>query len=341
MPKAVSKPATTRQAIQQPPAGDTDRLLAAQVDAVRRFSRFYTRTIGVLHESFLGSALSLTEGRVLYELGQGPAVASGLAEALDLDPGYLSRILKAFESRDLLRRSPSSEDGRQQIVSLSVKGRKLFHAIDRRSAEEVAALLAPMSGDARGRLARAMREIEEIVAPRSAPRAYWLRDPKPGDIGRIVSRHGALYAQEYGFDWTFEALVAEVAAAFVRNFAPGRERCWIAETDEGVAGSVFVVRQSDEVAKLRLLYVEPSARGLGIGRRLVDEAIAFARGAGYRGITLWTNDCLDAARHIYERAGFVRVAQEPHRSFGCDLVGETWELQLSVTAPTRTRRIRN
>lgn len=320
-----------------------DRRLAAQVAAVRRFTRFYTRTVGVLQDGLLGSALSLTEGRIIYELGQGPAVAAGLAEMLDLDAGYLSRILKAFDDQKLITRRPSEHDGRQSVVALTIKGRKLFHVIDQRSAEEVGALIGPMSERDRQRLVGAMAVIEGIVAPTAAPKTYWLRDPRPGDLGHVTSRQGALYHQEYGFDHTFEALVAEICAAFAKTFDPAFEKCWIAETDEGVVGSVFIVRASDEVAKLRLLYVEPSARGLGLGRRLVEEAIRFSRERGYRRLTLWTNDCLDAARHIYERAGFSLVAQEQHTSFGCALVGQTWELALDLPVSdieaTRTRRI--
>jgi len=305
---------------------------AARVQAVRRFSRFYTRRIGVLHEGLLGSDLSLTEGRVVYELAQRESWnAAGLAAELDVDAGYLSRILRGFEERGLIERRPSETDGRQSVIRLTKAGRAMFTEIDARSRAEVGAMLERLTSGEQIRLTEALETAERLLGGegREVPRvAYVLRPPRSGDMGWIVHRQGALYAREYGWDEHFEALVAEIVAGFVQNLDPKRERCWIAEQAGTVVGSVFVVRESDEVAKLRLLYVEPDARGLGIGVRLVDECIRFARQAGYRRMTLWTNDVLVAARRIYQRAGFELVKSERHHSFGHDLVGENWDLVL-------------
>ena len=305
--------------------------LAARVAAVRRFSRFYTRRIGVLHEGFLGSGLSLTEGRVIYELGQRRAWhAAGLGAELELDAGYLSRILKGFEDKGWIERRPSERDGRQSVIGLTQAGRAVFAGIDGRSRAEVGAMLARLPEADQGRLVQALATAERLLDEGRPDQlvAYVLRPPRAGDMGWVVYRHGVLYAQEYGWDETFEALVADIVAGFVRNFDAKRERCWIAEQDGGVMGAVFLVRESDEVAKLRLLYVEPAARGAGIGRRLVEECVRFAREARYRRITLWTNDVLVAARRIYQAAGFRLVKAEPHHSFGHDIVGENWELAL-------------
>lgn len=304
--------------------------LDERIKAVRRFTRFYTGRLGVLKEGLLDSSFSLTEARVLYELAnrEGPT-ATELGHDLGLDAGYLSRILKRFEDDGLLEKTRSNSDGRQSHLSITEKGREAFAPLDRRSRDENAALLDTLSEPDQRRLVEAMGTIETLLGWRPEPKApYMLRPHRPGDMGWIIHRHGALYAQEYGWDETFEALVAEIAANFIKDFDPRKERCWIAEKDAEIVGSVLLVRQSDEVAKLRLLYVEPKARGLGIGRRFVEECIAFARSAGYRRITLWTNDVLHAARSIYTRAGFKLVAAEPHRSFGHDLVGENWELEL-------------
>ena len=305
---------------------------AARVQAVRRFSRFYTRRIGVLHEGLLGSDLSLTEGRVVYELAQRESWnAAGLAAELDVDAGYLSRILRGFEERGLIERRPSETDGRQSVIRLTKAGRAMFTEIDARSRAEVGAMLERLTSGEQIRLTEALETAARLLGGegREVPRvAYVLRPPRSGDMGWIVHRQGALYAREYGWDEHFEALVAEIVAGFVQNLDPKRERCWIAEQAGTVVGSVFVVRESDEVAKLRLLYVEPDARGLGIGVRLVDECIRFARQAGYRRMTLWTNDVLVAARRIYQRAGFELVKSERHHSFGHDLVGENWDLVL-------------
>jgi len=301
-----------------------------QVDRIRRFNRFYTRQIGLLNEGLLDSEYSLTEVRVLYELAyRGPLTAAALGQDLGLDAGYLSRILRRFESRGLIDRSRSAEDRRQVLVSLTDAGRTTFRPLDRASAAQVAAMLSGLSASERESLLQAMSTIERLLDPDQEPEEpYILRSLQVGDIGWIVHRQGVLYAQEYGWDETFEALVAEIAAAFVKAYDPAWERCWIAEREGEVVGSVFLVRHSPEVAKLRLLYVEPSARGLGIGRRLVDECIGFAKAKGYRTLTLWTNDVLVSARRIYQAAGFRLVKEEAHRSFGKDLVGQTWDLTL-------------
>ncbi|WP_029919605.1 bifunctional helix-turn-helix transcriptional regulator/GNAT family N-acetyltransferase [Nevskia soli] len=303
---------------------------AAGIAAVRRFNRFYTRQIGVLRQGLLDSPFSLAEARVLYEIAhrQQPT-ATELAQDLQLDAGYLSRILRAFEKGGLLRKQASPTDARQSLLSLTAAGRKAQLALEAGSNAEVGAMLAALPADSRSRILQAMQTIERLLgAPQAAHEPYLLRTHRPGDMGWIVHRHGALYAQEYGWDETFEALVAEIVAKFVQNFDPRRERCWIAERDGEILGSVFLVKHSASTAQLRLLLVEPSARGLGIGRRLVEECIRFARQSGYSDITLWTNDILSAARHIYESAGFRLVGEKPHRSFGHDLVGQTWELRL-------------
>jgi DNA-binding MarR family transcriptional regulator/GNAT superfamily N-acetyltransferase len=300
------------------------------VEAVRRFNRFYTQRIGVLHEGLLGTEFSLAEGRVLYELARrdGPT-ASDLVRDLGLDSSYLSRILKSFEKQGLLRRSPATDDARRRLLTLTARGRKAFAPLDARSRAEIGAMLAPLAVAEQNRLVGAMDTIESALAGSSAQNPpYRLRPQAPGDIGWVVSRHGALYAQEYGWDSTFEALVAEIAARFLRHFDPRGESCWIAERRGENVGSAFVVKQAKTIAKLRLLLVEPSARGLGIGRALVAECVGFARAAGYRKVVLWTNDILHAARHLYVEAGFVLVKEERHHSFGRDLVGQNWALDL-------------
>lgn len=301
-----------------------------RIAAVRRFNRFYTQQIGVLREGLHESRFSLTQARVLYELAQRPPLpAAELARDLALDAGYLSRILRGFETEGLIVRTPSKTDARQSSIALTEAGRAAFAPLDRASREEISALLRRLPGPQQQRLVEAMRTIETLLGDRPASRPpYLLRPHRAGDIGWVVHRHGVLYAEEYGWDETFEALVAEVGAEFIKNFDPKRERCWIAEQDGAIVGSVFLVRKTDEIAKLRLLYVEPFARGAGIGRRLVEECLRFAKSVGYRRITLWTNSVLVAARRIYETAGFELVASEPHHSFGHDLVGETWERDL-------------
>ena len=303
---------------------------AARIAAVRRFNRFYTRQIGVLQEGLLASEFSLTEARLLYELAHRDGLsAAQLARELGLDPGYLSRILTAFARRGLVSKQPAPDDGRQSLLMLTPDGLAAFAPLDARSRAEVGAMLARLSASEQRRLIAAMATIEALLGDAAAPQEpYLLRPHQPGDIGWVISRHGALYAEEYGWDETFEALVAEIAGRFITNFDAKRERCWIAERAGARIGSVFLVRDSDSVAKLRLLLLEPEARGLGIGRRLVEECIRFARRTGYRTVTLWTNDILVAARRIYQAAGFTLVAEERHHSFGHDLVGQNWELAL-------------
>lgn len=306
---------------------------ATSTEAVRRFSRFYTRRIGVLAEAYLGTRFSVAEARVLYELAARPGItAKELTRELDLDPGYLSRILADFRQRRLLSRAPSTADSRQRLLELTTSGRQAFTTLDEASRRAIRAMLAPLGRDERRRLVAAMDAIQTMLggtrARAGAP--CRLRPHRPGDIGWVVERHGALYAREYGWDARFEALVARVAADFLDNFDPARERCWIAERDGERAGSVFLVKHPERegVAKLRLLLVEPGARGMGLGRRLVRECTRFARRAGYHTITLWTNSVLDAARRIYIEEGYTLVKEEPHHSFGRDLVGQTWELKL-------------
>jgi DNA-binding MarR family transcriptional regulator/GNAT superfamily N-acetyltransferase len=301
-----------------------------RVGVVRRFNRLWTHRIGVLQEEFLGSEFSLTEVRVLYELAQRQeTTASELGEELGLDAGYLSRILRGFEKGSLIHKSPSEADGRRKLLRITERGREVFAPLDERSRACIGAMLSGMSIEEQERLVGAMRTIERLLGARSEPEVpYLLRPHWAGDMGWVVHRHGVLYAREYGWDERFEALVAEIVAKFIQHYDPKLERCWIAERDGEIVGSVFIVKQSEEIAKLRLLLVEPKARGLGIGSRLVEECIRFARQIGYQKITLWTNDVLHTARRIYERVGFRLVYEEPHHSFGHDLVGQTWELIL-------------
>lgn len=301
-----------------------------RIDAVRAFNRFYTRQIGLLDEGLLKSTFSLTEARVLYELAHRDGLtATDLARDLGLDAGYLSRLLKKFEERDLVERATIEADARRSSIALTKAGRQAFAPLNQGSHEQVAALLERLSAAEQDRLVRAMQTVQRLLGGSAEPRIpYMLRSLQVGDIGWIIHRQGLLYAQEYGWDETYEALVAEILGAFVKSFDPKWERSWIAEREGEVVGSVFVVRQSDAVAKLRLLYVEPSARGLGIGRRLVEECIGFARTKGYRTLTLWTNDVLTSARRIYEAAGFKLTDEERHHSFGKDLVGQNWNLEL-------------
>ncbi|WEX11196.1 bifunctional helix-turn-helix transcriptional regulator/GNAT family N-acetyltransferase [Chelativorans sp. AA-79] len=301
-----------------------------QVSAVRRFNRFYTRQIGLLEEGLLKSEFSLTEARILFELAHRDRLtATDLGSELALDAGYLSRILRKFEERGLLERRPSPSDARQALLTLTDKGRHAFEPLDEASRQQVAGLLAALPAGERDRLVSAMNTVERLLGTVPEPRVpYLLRPLRVGDLGWITHRQGLLYHQEYGWDETYEALVAQILSEFVRKFDPRHEAAWIAERDGEIVGSVFVVRQSDEIAKLRLLYVEPVARGLGIGQRLVGESITFARGKGYRTLMLWTNDILASARRIYQAAGFRLVAEERHHSFGKDLVGQTWELDL-------------
>jgi DNA-binding MarR family transcriptional regulator/GNAT superfamily N-acetyltransferase len=308
--------------------------LDAHVEVVRQFNRFYTQQIGVLQEKLLDSPFSLTESRVLYELAQRhEATASELAEPLKLDTGYLSRILHGFGKRGLLTRKASAADKRQRNLSLTKKGQQTFAALNARSQEEIAAMLGRLPATEQTRLVEAMRTIQSLLNGQPGMKAglatsYLLRPHQPGDLGWVIYRHGVLYAEEYGYDETFEALVAEIAAHFVQHFDPKKECCWIAEREGEIVGSIFLVKKAATIAKLRLLLVEPSARGLGIGTRLVSECTRFARQAGYKKIVLWTQRELSSARRLYEQAGYHCIQEEPHHSFGKDLVAETWELKL-------------
>jgi DNA-binding MarR family transcriptional regulator/GNAT superfamily N-acetyltransferase len=300
-----------------------------RVDAVRRFNRFYTRRVGALRGDLLGSELTLPEARVLYELAQlGEPSASELARGLDLDLGYLSRLLQSLRKRGLVQAATSPHDARKSLLSLSAKGRKAFAMLDRRSREEVAAMLAGLSQRDQARVVESMQRIESLLGGPGAGGRIRLRPHRPGDMGWVVHRHGALYAREHGWDERFEALVAGIVAKFVQELDPARERCWIAEMDGEPVGSVFLVKESATVAKLRLLLVEPHARGRGLGRRLVEECIAFARARGYRSLVLWTQSNLAAARAIYRACGFKLAKTEKHASFGVKLTGEYWELAL-------------
>jgi|SoiMethySBSTD1v2_1073268.scaffolds.fasta_scaffold271998_2 DNA-binding MarR family transcriptional regulator/N-acetylglutamate synthase-like GNAT family acetyltransferase len=306
----------------------TTDLFEQRIAAVRRFSRFYTRQLGLLQESLVHTRFSLTEARVLYELAHREQVtASALAADLDLDHGYLSRILRRFGEEGLLKKARAPADGRQSLLTITAKGRKAFAPLNKGSHDQVAELLGGLNEPEQARVVGAMATVEAILGDRS-PQGVLLRPHRPGDMGWVTSAHGALYAGEYGWDISFEALVAKIAAEFIENFNPAREHCWIAELDGSPVGSVFVVRKTDAIAKLRLLIVDRQARGLGLGKRLVEECLRFAKGAGYSSMTLWTQSCLTAARGIYQRAGFKLVAEEPHHSFGVDLIGETWERDL-------------
>ncbi|MFP5442145.1 MAG: GNAT family N-acetyltransferase [Betaproteobacteria bacterium] len=305
---------------------------ASAVKAVRRFNRFLTRRVGVL-DPYLGSNLSLTDVRVLYELAHREApVASELARDLGLDGGYLSRILRRFETAGWITRSASAKDARQSVLALTSLGRDVFEPLQQRSRDEAAALLAPLPPARQQELVDAMGRIETLLDPTLAnltgPRVAVLRDPVPGDIGWVVQQHGEIYWREYGWDSRFEALVADIAAQFVRKFQSAWERCWVAELDGEHVGAVFVVRKSATTAQLRMLILSPKARGLGLGARLTDECIAFARAKGYKKMVLWTNSCLTAARGIYAKRGFKLAKSEPYEGFGRQLVGETWELKL-------------
>jgi DNA-binding MarR family transcriptional regulator/N-acetylglutamate synthase-like GNAT family acetyltransferase len=305
--------------------------LDRNTDAVRRFNRFYTRQIGILEERLYQSKFSLAEVRVLYELAhRSRATATELGKDLGVDPGYLSRILRSFDGDGLIAKTPSPNDARQSHLTLTPKGRQVFAPLNTRSQQSVSALLAALPTTQQTELVRSMQSIEKLLGARPEPKApYLLRLHQPGDVGWVVHRHGVLYSQEYKYDERFEALVAGVVAEFIEKFDPKRERCWIAEKDGSVAGSIFLCKKSATIAKLRLLLVEPSARGLGMGKRLVSECVHFARQAGYKKIILWTQSELSAARHLYEEAGFRLLEKRPHDSWGRKgLVSETWALQL-------------
>jgi DNA-binding MarR family transcriptional regulator/GNAT superfamily N-acetyltransferase len=302
----------------------------AEIATVRAFNRFYTRKLGVLDQQLLKSPFSLSEARVLYELAhrENPA-AKEIGIELGLDPGYLSRIIQNFDDNGLITRKPLPSDRRQHRLALTSKGRQAFAKLERSTQDDVAAMLATLPRGGSQRLIAAMAEIERLLgASREQAPPAMLRSHRAGDMGWVVQSHGALYASEYGFDSSFEGLVAEIAAKFLASFDASRERCWIAEINGVQVGSVFLVRHTDDIAKLRLLLIDPAGRGQGLGKRLVAECVSFARQCGYRKITLWTQSILIAARKIYQDAGFVLVASQPHRSFGQSLVGETWEREL-------------
>ncbi len=298
--------------------------------AVRRFNRFYTGQIGVLRKSYLNSDFSLAEARVVYELGsRQTATASEIARDLGLDAGYLSRLLDSFAARGLITRKPSATDTRQVHLKLSARGRKAFQALDRSSDRQAAALLERLAPPDRDRLVESMKSIESLLGENNEPSPpFSIRTHRAGDIGWVIHRHGVLYAREYGWGALFEALVAEVCVRFLRNFDAGRERCWIAERGGFPVGSIFLVKHSPRIGLLRLLLVEPEARGHGVARRLVEECIAFARQAGYRKLRLWTQAELHAAQHIYRTRGFTLVEEKPHAHFGVEMMGQTWELEL-------------
>ncbi|HZS69359.1 MAG TPA: helix-turn-helix domain-containing GNAT family N-acetyltransferase [Burkholderiales bacterium] len=305
----------------------------SQVDAVRRFNRFYTRRIGVLQSSYLGSPFPLPQARVLYEIGhRGECTASELGGELDIDLGYLSRLIQGLKRQCLVQGEPARHDARHIRLTLTPKGRKAFAALDETSRRTMGEMLAPLARRARERLVSALQTVETVLEPRAANAELTLRPHRAGDMGWVVERHGVLYGEEYGWGALFEALVADIVAKFLRDFDPRREHCWIAERricDHAErVGSVFLVRESASTAKLRLLLIEPHVRGAGLGKRLVEECIAFARKAGYRKLVLWTHANLLAARAIYTRLGFRKVKSEPHRQFGVPVVGEYWELAL-------------
>jgi len=306
--------------------------VAATIAEIRAFNRFYTRFVGALDRDHLRSGLTLAEGRLLYELSIQPGVtASSIVDRLGLDAGYLSRMVKKFEARGLLERRRSGDDARSAILSLTDAGRGLFDDLDSRAASHVGEAIAPLSEQERNRLTTAMGVVTHLLGRRQAraPSAsVELRQPAPGDLGWAIERHGALYAAEYGWDERFEGLVAELFGNFARSHNPQRERCWIAELQGDRVGCVFVVERSAQVAQLRRLLVEPSARGRGVGRELVEACIKFARGAGYDEMMLWTNKGLDSARRIYEVAGFRLIEEKPHQDFGPHLIGQNWELTL-------------
>jgi DNA-binding MarR family transcriptional regulator/GNAT superfamily N-acetyltransferase len=301
-----------------------------RVAAIRHFNRFYTVKLGVLSETFLNTPFSLTECRVLQALAhRDGATATWLGRELDLDPGYLSRILRDFERQGLILRNPSLQDGRQAMISLTPGGRDAFEPLDKASQTAIGSMLAPLAESDRDRLVAAMRTISGLFGDASEPRAaFILRAHRAGDMGWVTARHGVLYGEEYGLNYKMEAYVAEVVARFLREFDPAREHCWIAEQDGAPIGSVFLVKESDDVARLRLLIVEPQARGLGAGRALVEECVRFARRAGYQEIVLWTHSILTAARRIYDSLGFTITETETHDEFGPELLGETWRLRL-------------
>lgn len=302
------------------------RMRKADIDAVRRFNRFYTAQIGVLDKAHLDSPFGLTEARVLYELAHRDGLtARDLINDLKLDAGYISRLLQRFRAQKLIAVKPSPEDARQRLLSLTARGRTAFEPLNTRATEDTDEMLAALSESARRQVVQSMQLLERLLSDHDEQPPFQLRTHQPGDIGWVISRHGALYTSEFGWDATFEVLVAKVGATFLEQFDPSSERCWIAERNGERVGSVFLVRKDKTTAQLRLLLVEPTARGLGIGERLVAECEKFAREVGYASIKLWTQSNLLGARRIYERAGYVRVSSNAHESFGAKLIAEDWE----------------
>jgi DNA-binding MarR family transcriptional regulator/GNAT superfamily N-acetyltransferase len=301
-----------------------------EISAVRAFNRFYTRKLGLIEPKLLHSPFTLQEARIMYEIAHRSAcTATDLTRDLGLDPGFVSRTLQGLQRRQIVTRRPSKDDGRVNELSLTAKGRTAQAELERRTREEVGSLLAALDDNQRAAVVQAMTTIEQTLErPTQKPAAFLLRSHRPGDIGWVISSQAKAYAEEYGWDISYEALVAEICAQFIRSYDASREHCWIAEAGGEPLGSVFLVNGGDDVAKLRLLLVEKKARGLGVGRALVEQCVSSARERGYKKMTLWTQSILVAARGIYQAEGFRRVKQEPHHSFGVDLVGETWELKL-------------
>jgi DNA-binding MarR family transcriptional regulator/GNAT superfamily N-acetyltransferase len=301
-----------------------------EISAVRAFNRFYTRKLGLIEPKLLHSPFTLQEARIMYEIAHRSAcTATDLTRDLGLDPGFLSRTLQALQRRQIVTRRPSKDDGRVNELSLTAKGRTAQAELERRTREEVGSLLAALDDNQRAAVVQAMTTIERTLErPTQKPAAFLLRSHRPGDIGWVISSQATAYAEEYGWDISYEALVAEICAQFIRSYDASREHCWIAEAGGEPLGSIFLVNGGDDVAKLRLLLVEKKARGLGVGRALVEQCVSSARERGYKKMTLWTQSILVAARGIYQAAGFRRIKEEPHHSFGVDLVGETWELKL-------------
>ncbi|MGD8325648.1 MAG: helix-turn-helix domain-containing GNAT family N-acetyltransferase [Sphingomonadales bacterium] len=302
------------------------------ITAVRQFNRFHTQLVGALNERLLASDYSLPQARLLYEIAHTkpdrPPSAREVGNILRMDAGYLSRIVSGLESQGLIERTPSPENAKRLALTLTDRGREVSAKLDAASAEEVSALLAPLSEIERRQLVGAMHRIRRVLGDISNDRTFILRDPESGDLGWITHKQGILYAKEFDWDWTYEALVAEIVGQFAKDFIPGKEKCWIAEREGEIVGSVFLVRQDDKTAKLRLLYVDEAARGLGLGRRLVDECIRFARACGYKRMTLWTTNAQASARRIYEATGFKRIEEKPRHMFGKDVIGETWAMDL-------------
>ena len=305
---------------------------AEQVDKFRNFNRFHTRLVGALNDNMLASGYALPQLRVLYEIAVAPRgaplSARDLSDILQIDPGYLSRLVSGLEADGLIQRTPTPENAKRLALTVTDFGRQKYLDLARMSASHTGALLEPLDKAERRELVGAMQTIERLLGQSKKDRTFILRDPEPGDMGWVVCAQARFYAKEYGWGQQFEALVSQIVAQFAENFDPAGEKCWIAEQDGRNVGSVFVVRQDEETAKLRLLYVDQAARGLGLGRRLVDECLRFARGRGYRRMELWTNDVLSAARHVYESAGFELINEERHHSFGKDLVGQNWGLDI-------------